>query len=471
MTTTRAGTVGGRIDDAAVRDLRDRVRGDLLTPGDPGYDDARTVWNATVDRHPALILRCRGAEDVAAAVDFARNAGLPLSIKGGGHNVAGRAVCDGGLVADLSPMKRVRVDAGQRTATVEPGVLWDELDRETHRHGLATVGGVVGSTGVAGLTLGGGQGWLTGKFGLSIDNLLAVRVVTADGRQLPASDHENADLFWAMRGAGANFGVAVSFDFRLHQVSIVLGGLVAHPIDRARDVLRFYREFAATQPDDLTTYAVVLTLPDGPPVVALVACHAGNPVAGELALAPLRGFGQPLADTFAPMPYLAMQGLIGPGFPHGRRNYWKSGMTADIADETIAAVADFGRRMPSPHTAIVFADCHGAYAHAASADSAYPHRDMRFDFEVLSSWADADETDANVRWTRELFAAVEPHLGRGVYVNGLDQDDGQERARRAYGANYDRLASLKGRYDPTNLFRQNTNIPPAVAPTQDGSTG
>ena len=462
MTNTTLRSIETGIDRTAAGNLRARLQGELLEPSDVGYDGARTVWNAMIDRRPGLIARCTSAGDVAAAIEFAQTHELLLSIKGGGHNVAGRAVCDGGLMIDLSAMKRIEVDEERRTARVDSGVLWEELDRATQAAGLATVGGVVGSTGVAGLTLGGGQGWLTGKFGLSVDNLLAVDVVTADGRLLRASADEHPDLFWAMRGAGTNFGVAIAFEFRLHPVSTVLGGLVVHPLERARDVLRFYQEFAPTQPDELTTYAAMLTLPDGTPVVALVACYAGDIDEGEHLLAPLRGFGRPVVDTVAPIPYVEMQGLIGPGFPHGRLNYWKSGMTQAITDGAIDAVVDFGQRVPSPHTAIVIADCHGAYSRVGNGDTAYAHRDLQFDLVILSSWVEAAATAENVLWTRELFAAVEPHLADGIYVNDLDSDDGQERVRRAYGENYERLAYLKGLYDPTNLFRQNTNIPPRL---------
>jgi FAD/FMN-containing dehydrogenase len=444
-----------------VRVLRGQVRGQILRPGDDGYDDGRSVWNAMIDRRPALIVRCTGAEDVVAAIAFAREQDLPLSVKGGGHNVAGSAVRDGGLMIDCSPMKAIRVDAATATARAEQGVLWEEFDRETAAFGLATVGGVVGSTGIAGLTLGGGQGWLSGKYGLTIDNLLAVDVVTADGRQLRAADDENPELYWAMRGAGANFGVVTSFEYRLHPVETVLGGLVIHPLDRARDVLRLYREFAAGQPDELTTYAAILTLPDGTPVVALVACYTGSSTEGEHVLAPLRGFGRPVADTVAPIPYPTMQGLIGPGFPHGRRNYWKSGLTDRLTDTAIEAMVDFGRCLPSPHSAIVVADVHGAAARVDRAATAYAHRDLQFDLVTLSSWVDAEADGANVGWTREFYATVEPELAGGIYVNDLGDDDGSERVRRAYGENYPRLAALKRQYDPTNLFRSNQNIPPA----------
>jgi FAD/FMN-containing dehydrogenase len=458
MTVTERLTTG--LDQTSVQKLRTQFHGELLLPGEAGYDAARTVWNAMIDRRPALIARCSCAVDIMAGVTFARETGLLLSIKGGGHNVAGRAVCEGGVLLDLSPMKGIQIDRKQRLVRAEPGVLWEELDRATQAHDLATVGGVVGSTGIAGLTLGGGQGWLTGKYGLSLDNLLAVDVVTADGTLRRASVDEDPELFWAMRGAGTNFGVVSSFTFRLHPVSTVLGGLVIHPVDRARDVLRFYREFALTQPDELTTYAAVLTAPDGNPVVAMVACYNGDLAEGENVLAPLRGFGRPVADTVGPIGYLEMQGIIGPSFPHGRRNYWKSGMTAAIADEVIDAVSDAGQRLQSPQSAIVVADCHGAYARVGNRDTAYAQRHLQFDLVILSSWVDAAATDANVRWTRELYAAVEPHLGDGVYINDLDGDDGHDRVRRAFGENYDRLATLKHQIDPDNLFRQNTNIPP-----------
>jgi FAD/FMN-containing dehydrogenase len=461
MVSTSTAFAETAIDETAAQSLRRHLHGRLLQPGDEGYDAARAVWNAMIDRRPALIVRCADAEDVRTAVSFAGEHGLPVSVKGGGHNVAGKAVCDGGLMIDLSPLKAIRVDPGAATARAESGLLWEEFDRATQDHGLATVGGVVGTTGIAGLTLGGGQGWLTGRFGLTLDNLLAVDLVTADGVARQASADENPDLFWAMRGAGANFGVATSFVYRLHPLTTVLGGMVIHPLDRARDVFRFYRDFARTQPDESTTYAGVLTGPDRNVVVALVACYAGPLSEGEHVLAPLRGFGRPLADTIAPIPYLAMQGLIGPSFPHGRRNYWKSGLTDRITDATIDAVVEGGRTVPSPQTAIVFADCHGAYSRVDNAATAYGHRDLQFDLVILSSWVDPADDERNIEWTRGLFAAVEPELGDGVYVNDLGDDDGSARVRLAYGDNYDRLALLKRRYDPANLFRMNQNILPA----------
>ena len=453
-----------QIDDAAAETLRNTMRGPLSRPGDDGYDAARQVWNAMIDRRPALIARCAGAADVIAAVRFARERGLYPSVRGGGHNVAGSAVSDGGLMIDLSPMKSVRVDPAARTARAEPGVLWQELDAETQAFGLATVGGVVGTTGIAGLTLGGGQGWLAGKYGLTIDNLLSADVVLADGSLVRASEDEHPDLFWALRGAGANFGIVTSFEYRLHPVGPhVLGGLVIHPFERARDILHFYRDFAAGQPDELTTYAGILTGPDGSLVIALVTCYAGDLDAGERALAPLRAFGSPVADTVAPIPYTGMQAIMGAGFPHGRLNYWKSGMTRELTDGAIEAIVEFGGRITSPFSAIAIADCHGAYSRVDSRATAYAHRDAPFDLIILASWTDPAESDVHVGWTRELHRAVEPHLSHGAYVNDLDRDEPEDRVRAAYGVNYERLAALKGRYDPSNFFRMNNNITPAAS--------
>jgi FAD/FMN-containing dehydrogenase len=460
MVVTQFASIGTTLDDGAVQALRERLRGQLIRPGDDGYDAARTVWNAMIDHRPALIARCAGAANVIAAVTFAREQGLLVSIKGGGHSVAGLAVAEGGLMIDCTPMKGIRVDPVARTACAEPGLLWGEFDRETQAFGLATVGGVVASTGIAGLTLGGGQGWLAGKHGLTIDNLLAVDVVTADGRLLRASADENPDLFWAMRGAGANFGVVTSFEYRLHPVETVLGGMVIHPIDRAGEVLHFYREFSAAQPDELTTYAAILTAPDGNVVAALVACYAGPLTEGERVLAPLRRFGAPVVDTIGPLPYVAMQALLAPAFPHGRLNYWKSGLTDRITDEAIATIVEHGRRVPSPFSAIVIADCHGAYSRVGKTETAYYHRDLQYDLVILASWTDPAASDDNIRWTRELFGAVEPQLSAGVYVNDLDHDEGFERIRHAYGANYERLLALKTAYDPTNFLRMNQNIVP-----------
>lgn len=449
------------LDQTAVDTLAARIRGQMLRPGEDGYDAARQVWNAMVDKHPALIVRCAGVADVIAAVRFAREQELLVSIRGGGHNVAGLAVCDGGLMIDLSPMKGIRVDPAAQTARAEPGVLWGEFDHESQAFGLATVGGVVSTTGIAGLTLGGGQGWLTGKHGLTLDNLLSVDVVTADGELRHANAEENPDLFWALRGAGANFGVVTSLEYQLHSVGpTVLGGMVVHPLDRARDVLRFYREFVSGQPDELTTYAVLLTTPDGTQVIALVTCYAGELVEGERAVEPLRRFGSPVVDTIGPIPYAAVQGIISEGSPAGRRNYWKSTLLREIPDELIEALVDFAGQVPSPFTAIAIADTHGAYTRVAPDATAYAHRDLPFDLVILSSWTDPADTERNMTWTRGLYEAVRPFAPAGVYVNDLDRDEAQGRVRDAYGTNYERLVALKTSYDPTNFFRMNHNLCP-----------
>ena len=399
-----------------------------------------------------------------AAVPFAREQGLLLSMRGGGRNVAGSAVCDDGLMIDLSPMKSVRVDPRAKTARAEPGVLWQEFDRESQAFGLATVGGVVGTTGVAGLTLGGGQGWLTGRFGLSLDNLIGADVVLADGSLVRAGAAENEELFWALRGAGANFGVVTSFEYRLHEVGPhVLGGLVIHPIDHARDVLHFYSDFTPGQPDELTTYCGILTSPDGALVIALVACYAGGDLAeGERVLAPLRGFGEPAADTIGPIPYTAMQAIMTGGFPHGRQNYWKSGLARVLDEAAIDVIVEYARQTPSPFSAVAIADCHGAYSRVPNDATAYGHRDAPYDLNILSGWLDPAESERNIAWTRAFFEEVRPHLSGGVYVNDLDRDETEDRVRSAYGANYARLAALKARFDPTNLFRMNNNIRPAA---------
>jgi FAD/FMN-containing dehydrogenase len=396
-------------------------------------------------------------------VRFAREQELLVSIRGGGHNVAGLAVCDGGLMIDLSPMKGIRIDPATQTARAQPGVLWGEFDHESQAFGLATVGGTVSTTGIAGLTLGGGQGWLSGKYGLTLDNLLAVDVVTADGELRHASAVENPDLFWALRGAGANFGVVTSFEYQLHPVGpTVLGGMVVHPLDRARDVLRFYRDFVAGEPDELTTYAAFLTTPDGTQVIALVTCYAGELAEGERAVEPLRHFGTPVMDTIGPMPYTAVQGIITEASPPGRRNYWKSTMLRQITDEVIEALVDFAGQVPSPFSAIAIADAHGAYTRVAPDATAYAHRDLPFDLIILSSWTDTTNDESNVNWARGLYEAVRPHAPAGVYVNDLDRDETMGRVRDAYGVNYERLLALKATYDPTNVFRMNHNIQPTV---------
>ena len=446
----------------AIEALKSRVRGAVLLPSEQGYDAARSIWNAMIDRRPALIVRCAGAADVCAAVDFARAQGIVPSVRGGGHNIAGSAVCDGGMMIDLSPMKSVRIDPAARVALVEPGVTLGEFDREAQAFGLMTPTGINSTTGIAGLTLGGGFGWTSRKLGLTADNFLSADVVTADGRLLTASAAENEDLFWGLRGAGANLGIVTSFEYRLHPLSTVLGGMVIHPFERAKEVLRFYREFSASQPDELTTWLVILTAPDGNPVVALVTCFAGPIEAGEKAVAPLRQFGPPVADTIAPISYVAMQEIVTASFPPGRQNYWKSALTNTISDGAIETIVQYFQRVPSPLTFAGFVDCHGAFSRVGKTETAYYHRDLQYDFVILSGWLDPAETEKNIGWTRDFFRAMQPHLPAAYYVNDLGSDEGEEAVKGAYGGNYERLVALKNQYDPTNFFRMNQNITPSA---------
>jgi hypothetical protein len=464
MTDLRVTTTQGAdtvLKDTTIEAFKTSLRGELLRPTDPGYETARTIWNALIDHRPALIARCAGAADVLAVVRFAREHDLLVSIRGGGHNIAGKAVCDGGLMLDLSRMKSIRVDPVARTVRAEPGVLGGEFDRETQAFGLAAPVGTVSTTGIAGLTLGGGQSWLSSKYGFAIDNLLSVDIVTADGVLRTASATQHEDLFWAIRGAGHNFGVVTSFEYRLHPVGPVLGGTILHPFAQAMEVLRFYREFTASQPDELQTWAGILTGPDGNQVVALIPCYVGSLDMGERLLAPLRRFGSPIADTVAPIPYVTMQSLFDAALPPGRLDYWKTGLTDRLDDEVIAATVEYARQVPSPLSVIVFGEFHGAYSRVGKTDTAYYHRDLQYDLIALSVWTDPADTQRNISWARELFAAWEPHLPRAVYVNDLG-DEGEERAQSAYGENYARLVALKTKYDPTNFFRLNQNLKPTV---------
>jgi len=461
MTALQATTINGgsaRLQQSVVEQLQTAVRGQLLLARDDRYQSARRIWNAMIDKHPAIIVRCAGAADVVRCVQFAREHDLLVSVRGGGHNVAGNAVCDGGLMIDLSPMKSVRVDPVARTARAEPGVLWGEFDRETQAFGLATTGGQVSTTGIAGLTLGGGEGWLASKYGYTVDNLLSADVVTADGRLVTASATSNEDLFWALRGAGHNFGVVTSFEYRLHQVGPILGGMVMHPFDHARDVLRFYREFMTTPPDELTTIAGVITAPDGNQVVAIAACYAGPLQQGARILEPLRRFGSPVADTIGPMAYTTMQTLFDAAFPSGHLNYWKGSLMSQLSDEVIEAIVEHARRIPSPFSGVFIPHYHGAFSRVPKRDTAYYHRDLPYELLILSNWIEQADSGRNIAWTRELFAAVQMHVGRAVYVNMLDRDESEQRVQDAYGLNYERLLGLKRKYDPMNFFRLNQNI-------------
>ena len=450
------------LSDAIVDELRSTLRGRLIQPGDEAYEQARRVWNGNIDRRPALVVRCAGVADVIAAINFARDNQLVLAVRGGAHSAAGHGTCDGGMVIDLAALKGIWVDPQRRVARAQAGVVWSELDAETQAFGLATTGGVVSNTGISGLTLGGGLGWLMGKHGYSVDNLRALDVVTADGRFLTASADEHADLFWGLRGGGGNFGIVTSFEYQLHAVGpIVLGGLVLYPLEQARAVLRFYREFSSELPDEAEAYAALLTTPDGIPVVGLILGYNGPIEEGERVLAPARQFGTPVADLVQPMPYVARQAMLDePAAVHGIQRYWKSGFTETISDELLDVLIEGARAFSSPLTAIVIFNIHGAGARVPASATAVGLRGNKWDFNVLSQWIDPAESPRHIAWTRELWGQVEPLISGSAYVNHIAGDDKPEKIRASFGANYERLVALKQQYDPTNLFRLNPNVKP-----------
>ncbi len=450
------------VDEGAVARLVSSLQGELIRKGDATYDEARKIWNAMIDRKPSMIVRCRGTDDVVSCVNFARDHGIPLSIRGGGHNVAGNAVCDDGLAIDLSLMKDVRVDPERRVATAGGGTLLREFDLKTQEFGLATTFGIVSNTGIAGLTLGGGVGYLMRKHGLACDNLLGVQIVTADGRVLRADAQENADLFWAVRGAGANFGVVTSFEFRLHPVSKILFGALVHPPDRAHDVLRIFRKFAEGAPDEFMAYAGLITLPQGP-VAFIFPGYAGPIEDGERVLRPLREFGPPVADQIQPMAYADHRAPYDDFYPAGLRNYWKGHFLSDLSEEAIETMVDHFARIPTSRVAIAVGPLGGAVARVGREETAFVHRDAPFDVIITVAWTDPGEDEINMNWGRELSQALRPYSSGGVYVNYLMQemDEGRDRVAAAYGPNYARLAEIKRKYDPENLFRVNQNIRPA----------
>jgi FAD/FMN-containing dehydrogenase len=458
------------LEDATVEPFHDRLHGELLEPGDEGYDEARTVWNGMVDREPALIARCTGAADVMSAVDFARDHDLPLAVKGGGHNVAGNAVCDDGLVIDLSPMDAVRVDPDSKTARVQGGATWGDFDHEAQAFGLATTGGIVSTTGVAGLTLGGGLGHLDRKYGLACDNLRSVDVVTADGELVRASEDENAELFWGLRGGGGNFGVVTSFQFELHEVGPeVLTGPIVHRYEDAAAAFRFSREFMRDAPDEIQCYAAfvkgsaALGLPEpfhGESLFALIPTYVGDVSEGTDALEPLREFGDPIVDGVQPMPYTALQQMFDGRWEEGARYYWKSHLFDELTDEAIETIV--GHCDSSQPFMSVFTDgwLSGAIARVDDDATAFPHRDKAVSLTIGMKWTDPSRDDDQIEWAREFHEALAPYAADGVYVNLLDRDDG-ERVQDAYGQWYERLRELKAEWDPDNLFSVNQNIEPA----------
>jgi hypothetical protein len=454
-----------------ISTLADGFAGELLGPGDPGYDDARKVWNGAIDRRPALIARCAGVPDVVAALGHARERDLLVAVRGGGHGVAGQAVCDGGIVIDLSPMRGIAVDPRARTARAQGGVLWGELDAATQEHGLATVGGIVTHTGIAGLTLGGGIGWLMRRHGATVDNLLAAEVVTARGDVLRASADEHPDLFWGLRGGGGNFGVVTSFEYRLHEVGpIVLSGPLLYALEDGPEVLRFYRELIAEAPDELTIFVNLRRAPalpfvpaelHGRLVVMAIVCYAGAVERGEQVLAPLRGFGRSLVDAIAPRPYVELQELFNPGVPHGWHYYWKSWELPPLSDGAIDALVEHAARITSPRSYVLVFQLGGALGRVGEHETAYGQRDAAHNVNISAVWLPDDPAgDEHVRWVRECYAALEPYATGRVYVNFL-ADEGQERVRAAYGEErYARLVALKRDYDPDNVLRLNQNIDP-----------
>jgi FAD/FMN-containing dehydrogenase len=447
----------------AVTELRSTFAGEILQPTYPGYEEARKVHNGLVDKRPALIARCRGVADIVEAVHLAHTLNLEVAVRGGGHNVAGRATLDGGLMIDLSPMRGMHVDPKARTARAQGGVTWGEFNRETQLYSLATTGGVVSSTGIAGLTLGGGLGWLIGKCGLAVDNLLSVNLVTADGRILRAGQDENADLFWAVRGAGTNFGVVASLEYQLHTVGpTITGGLVAHPFERARDVLRFYRDVTASLPDEFTIFAGLIHAPDGSgtKLAAIVVCHCGPLDVGAAATRPLKAFGSPAMDTVGPLTYYQLNTMLDAAYPKGALNYWKSNFLAQLSDAAIDTMIECFARCPSPMGQVLLEHLHGAATRVGIGDTAFPHRADGYNFLVVSQWMSPADNEPCSAWARETYAAMQPFVGAGRYVNYLDHDESGDPVAAAYGPNYRRLQALKAKYDPSNFFHMNQNIRP-----------
>jgi FAD/FMN-containing dehydrogenase len=455
-------TSGSDIRDAVVDELKACLRGRLLRPGDDGYDEARRLWNGMFDRRPALIARCAGVADVVRAVNFGREHRLPLAVRGGGHSFPGHSVCDGGLVVDLSSMKGIRVDPVARTARAQAGAKWIDFDHETQAFGLGTTGGTASDTGIAGLTLGGGLGWLSSKHGLTVDNLISADVVLADGRFVTASATEHEDLFWGLRGGSGNFGVVTSFEYRLHVVGpTILGGMVLYPLGKLREMLRFYREFSRAAPDELTIYAALLDPPGGDTVAALICCYCGPLDKGANVVRPLKSFAPLLQDMLGPMPYAAQQCLTDAALPAGSRYYTKGGFLADLPDAAIEVFAEYAATKPSPLSAVLIQTVRGAAGRVDPGATAFAFRRFPYAPVIVSQWLDAADSEKNVAWARDFWKALRRFAGDGVYVNDLGPDD-EDRVHLAYGANYERLAALKKKYDPDNLFRLNPNITPRV---------
>ena len=463
---------GTVIGSDALATFRETLRGKVCLPDEAGYDEARTIWNAMIDRHPGAAVRCKGAADIMRAVTFAREHGVVLAVRAGGHNIAGNAVCEGGLLLDLSLMRGVRVDPYHCTARVEPGATLGDFDREAQAFGLATPLGINSTTGVAGLTLGGGFGWLSRKFGLTVDNLISADVVTADGMLVQASATENADLFWALRGGGGNFGVVSSFEFRLHPVGpMVLSGLIVHPFARARELLAGYREAAAKAPDELTQWVILRKAPPlpflpadvhGKEILVFAVCYVGDERDGNRALEPLRALGEPIADVIGMQPFTGWQSAFDPLLTPGAYNYWKSHNFVELDDGLLDVLVSQAASLPTEECEIFIGHLGGAANRVAPDAMAYPHRNANFVMNVHTRWREAADTQRSIDWARKLFAETAPYATGGVYVNFMPEDE-TDRVSSAYGTNYARLAALKSEYDPGNLFRLNQNVQPSAA--------
>jgi FAD/FMN-containing dehydrogenase len=451
------------LGDAAVSDFQNGLRGRLVRPGDADYDSTRRLWNGNVDKRPALIVQCDGVADVINCVNFARDNRLLVSVRGGGHSFPGTSVANDGLVIDLSGMRSVRVDPARRTARAEGGCKWGAFDHATQAFGLATTGGTNTDTGIAGLTLGGGHGWLGGKHGLALDNLLSLDIVTADGQLRIASEDENPDLYWAVRGGGGNFGVVTSFEYRLHQVGPLLAGMIIYPIEQAREVARFYRDFTRSTPDEFTSWFVMLVSPEGQRVCAIVPCYNGPMEEGEKYIKPLRDFGPPIADLVGPMAYEQLQALTDDALVPYRQYYEKSHFVKDISDEAIDIMVKGFEKSTAPLPVVLLQQVGNAVLRVPDEATAYSHRDGVYNCLIIPVWDDSGETEIHRNWCRELWEDLVPHGTGGVYVNniGREEDDGETLVRSSYGANYPRLAAVKKKYDPQNLFSHNQNIRPA----------
>ena len=453
------------LSTAKIDRFASSLAGSLLRSGDTGYDDVRRVWNAMVDKRPALIARCAGTADVVASVRFAREHDLLSSVRGGGHNYAGKSVCEGGLMIDLSAMKGITVDPSRRTARADAGVRLGEFDQATQAHGLATTLGINTDTGIAGLTLGGGYGWLAGRFGLACDNLVGAEVVTADGRQLAVGLDANPDLFWGLRGAGANLGIVTRFDYRLHQVGPVLGGMVIYSLSHGRAALRLFDDFADSCPDEVSCVGLLLITPDGTPAVAIAVCYAGPLDKGESVLAPLSRSVPVLANLLEVQPYTKMQTLFDAAWPPGRRYYNKSSITRRLSAAAVEALVEHGAKMPTKLSAIALQQLHGAASRIGVGDTAFPHRFDHLSMYVHPATDDPAESDKIVAWGRRCWLDMQPFMEDAVYVNGIEdaQEEGEQRVLEAYGANHARVAALKATFDPTNFLSGNQNVRPTTA--------